>query len=94
MKTFFVLILVLCLANTSSADQQIQFVSNVDVAPDGSQLTFDWNGDIWLAPIQGGRQSHLPETRHAIALPVFHPMANHSHSFLIGMGPIKYTRCL
>lgn len=27
MKTFFVLILVLCLANTSSADQQIQFVS-------------------------------------------------------------------
>jgi len=40
--------------NNTWANYPINFVSSPDISPDGSQITFDWNGDIWIASINGG----------------------------------------
>ena len=73
MRNSFALILIFSISTTSFADQPIRFVSNVDVAPDGSQITFDWNGDIWLAPIQGGTAKPLTRNPARDRSPRFSP---------------------
>jgi Tol biopolymer transport system component len=32
----------------------IRMASSPDVSPDGRTLVFEWNGDIWRAPVEGG----------------------------------------
>ncbi len=73
MRNSFALILIFSISTTSFADQPIRFVSNVDVAPDGSQITFDWNGDIWLAPVQGGTAKPLTRNPARDRSPRFSP---------------------
>ncbi len=40
----------------------IRLVENPNLSPDGNTLAFAWQGDIWLAPSQGGEAR--PFTRH------------------------------
>lgn len=73
MRIFLSLALIVLFAGDSLADQPIRFVSNVDVAPDGSQITFDWNGDIWVAPVQGGMAKPLTRNPARDRSPRFSP---------------------
>lgn len=43
--------------------EYIRMASAPDVSPDGQTLAFEWNGEIWRAPVAGGVA--VPLTRHA-----------------------------
>ena len=55
------------------AQSTILFPSNVDVSPDGSQITFDWNGEIWLAAVTGGPAQPLTRNPSRDRYPKFSP---------------------
>src|SRR5262245_1854434 len=56
------LLLMLVVGNVP-ARENIQLARTPALSPDGATLAFEWNGDIWTAPINGG--AARPLTRHA-----------------------------
>lgn len=61
-RVFLALGLVSCLAGQSAAREPIFLANNPNLSPDGSLLAFDWNGDIWVVPTNGG--AARPLTQH------------------------------
>ncbi len=46
---------VICIAAIDlHAKQPIRLANNPALSPNGSVLAFDWNGDVWVVPSNGG----------------------------------------
>lgn len=73
MRSTVIIFVGLLLVATARAQTPILFPSGVDVSPDGSQLTFDWQGDIWIAPIRGGEAVPLTRNPSRDSSPRFSP---------------------
>lgn len=54
---------VLLTALPAAAAEPIRLVNSPALSPDGKTLAFDWNGDVWTVPTDGGTAT--PLTRHA-----------------------------
>src|SRR5690242_7453775 len=61
-----------CLPATASAGP-IVLPSQPAVSPDGKQIAFSWQGDIWTAPIDGGRARRLSTHEARDMRPVYSP---------------------
>ena len=55
MKRFLLLILALAAAWTASAADNIRFASRPSLSPDGKQVYFSYDGDIYSVPAVGGQ---------------------------------------
>ena len=51
----------------------IRLANNPALSPDGQWLAFDWNGDIWLAPSNGGEAKQLTTHSARDSQPKFSP---------------------
>ena len=60
-------------AGLVAADTPIRFPNNPALSPDGTQLTFDWAGDIWLASTSGGPAKPLTRNVGRDRQPRFSP---------------------
>ena len=49
----------LALAFPVAAKEPIRLPNNPALSPDGKMLAFDWNGDIWSVPVEGGTAKPL-----------------------------------
>ncbi len=58
-RGFLVLLLA---ALPAAASEPIRLASSPALSPDGKRLAFDWNGDVWIAPVEGGTAT--PLSRH------------------------------
>jgi tricorn protease len=47
------------LSHLASANPSVQLVGPPSVSPDGKQLAFAWNGDIWTVAVEGGTMQQL-----------------------------------
>lgn len=54
MRTLSILTGFLLLASVAPAKELIQLANNPALSPDGQTLAFDWNGDLWTVPVNGG----------------------------------------
>lgn len=52
-------IAVFFIAHAAVASEPIRLANNPSLSPDGNQLAFDWNGDVWIAPATGGEARPL-----------------------------------
>lgn len=53
-------LLVFCISLTAGAQSSDEpFARFPAISPDGSQVAFSWQGDIWTAPIEGGQATRL-----------------------------------
>lgn len=71
--SMFLALLVFGMANGLSAGDQIFLANNPNLSPDGAQLVFDWMGDIWTVPIQGGAARALTQHTGKDSQPKFSP---------------------
>jgi tricorn protease len=55
------------------ARERIQLGNNPALSPDGSLLAFDWNGDIWVVPTNGGNARQLTQNPARDSEPRFSP---------------------
>lgn len=55
------------------AKEPILLANNPNLSPDGSHLAFDWNGDIWTVPINGGAARQLTQHSARDREPKFSP---------------------
>ena len=68
--------LVFCFALLGIAPIQaaeIRMPANPSVSPDGTKVTFDWNGDIWVTSTQGGKATRLTSHSSKDREPKFSP---------------------
>ncbi len=65
--------LVLLAGRAAEAREAIRLANNPALSPDGQWLAFDWNGDIWIAPGQGGEARPLTAHRRRDTQPKFAP---------------------
>ncbi len=63
----------LCIGNTLIAGDQIRLANNPNLSPDGSQLAFDWVGDIWVVSTSGGTAKSLTHHSGKDTHPKFSP---------------------
>lgn len=62
MRTIFSVVLAVTIAiGTTPAAESIRFANHPSLSPDGSQLVFDWNGDIWVVSSNGGTAKALTQ---------------------------------
>jgi len=57
----------------ASAREPIRLPNNPALSPDGKTLAFDWNGDIWTVPIEGGTARALTTNTAKDTSPKFSP---------------------
>ena len=69
------ILFVLCilLASSAQAREPIRLANNPALSPDGQWLAFDWNGDIWVAPSNGGPARPLTAHPGRDSAPKFSP---------------------
>lgn len=65
--------LVFCVSNNLSAGDQIRLANNPSLSPDGALLAFDWMGDIWVVPTNGGTAKALTQNPSKDMQPKFSP---------------------
>lgn len=53
--------------------EAIRLANHPNLSPDGSQLAFDWNGDIWVVPSNGGSARALTQHPGKDTQPKFSP---------------------
>jgi tricorn protease len=51
----------------------IRLANNPSLSPDGALLAFDWNGDIWVVPSDGGSANQLTQKPGRNSQPKFSP---------------------
>lgn len=74
MKRMILSMIVLAVAiSTAAAREPIRLPNNPALSPDGKQLAFDWNGDVWIAPSSGGEARQLTAHSGKDAQPKFSP---------------------
>lgn len=74
MKAFVRGLLVLLLAALPvTAREAIRLPNAPALSPDGKQLVFDWNGDIWTVPVEGGTATPLTRNASRDRQPHFSP---------------------
>lgn len=56
-----------------SARESIRLANNPALSPDGALLAFDWNGDVWTAPTNGGAARQLTQHPGRDREPKFSP---------------------
>jgi tricorn protease len=66
-------VLVSSVVVTAHAREPIHLANNPDLSPDGSVVTFDWNGDIWTVPSRGGAAHQLTTHPARDSQPKFSP---------------------
>ena len=52
----------LCLSASAQNRERIQLANTPELSPDGKTLVFEWMGDLWSAPVNGGNARQL--TKH------------------------------
>ncbi|MDQ7088241.1 MAG: S41 family peptidase [Acidobacteriota bacterium] len=75
MRTFVPLPILLLLVATSwpAAALEARLPRHPAPSPDGSEIAFSWQGDIWLVPAQGGEARRLTAHPAADRFPVWSP---------------------
>ncbi len=53
--------------------EAIRFPGHPALSPDGATLAFDWRGDVWSVPIEGGAARQLTQHEGSDSLPKFSP---------------------
>lgn len=43
-----------CVADSVAAREPIRLPNNPSLSPDCKMVAFDWNGDVWIVPTEGG----------------------------------------
>src|SRR3954467_12203029 len=54
-------ILGLLLVGAASSTQTIRGMRHPALSPDGRRIAFDWHGDIWVCPAEGGNAERVTE---------------------------------
>lgn len=72
-RSLLVLALVACPALTVAAREPIRLPNNPALSPDGKTVAFDWNGDIWTVPTDGGTARALTHHSARDTSPRFSP---------------------
>lgn len=60
-------------AQDPPADREILLPRNPQVSPDGRQVAFAWRGDLWVAPIAGGKAERVTSHPADDDQPCWHP---------------------
>ena len=63
-KYIYAIIVFLVLVNYANSEQ-VKLISGINLTPSGESVVFSWRGDVWIAPVSGGRIARL--TAHAAA---------------------------
>ena len=63
----------LSIATAASAREPIRLANRPALSPDGKTLVFDWNGDIWSVPVEGGTARALTSNPSRDTSPCFSP---------------------
>jgi tricorn protease len=66
-------LLVLFVAAPATADEPIRLANHPALSPDGATLVFDWNGDVWSVPVNGGEAKQLTQHPARDREPKFSP---------------------
>src|SRR5262245_28915094 len=69
----WVLLSLLITASTAPARETIRLANNPALSPDGQLLAFDWNGDVWIVPANGGEARQLTTNPGRDTQPKFAP---------------------
>src|SRR5262245_47751745 len=70
----------LIVATFAAGREPIRLANNPALSPNGAELAFDWNGDIWSVPTVGGVAKQLTAHPAAIVSRNSHPTASESLS--------------
>ncbi|MFM7113456.1 MAG: hypothetical protein ACKO26_20135, partial [Planctomycetota bacterium] len=65
------LILIVAFALPGQSRSPIQLANHPSLSPDGRTVAFDWNGDIWTVPAEGGEARRLTNHPARDTHPVF-----------------------
>ena len=60
-------------ASAAHGQQAIRLANNPALSPDGQQLAFDWNGDVWIVRAGGGEARQLTTHPGRDSQPKFAP---------------------
>jgi len=71
MKSFLFLLMLLFVASLSSAQISAKLMRDIDIS--GTQITFVYGGDIWIAPKEGGQAYQLTNSPGQESYPKFSP---------------------
>ncbi|MFO0808431.1 MAG: S41 family peptidase [Gemmataceae bacterium] len=63
----------LLVAASARAGEPVRLANNPSLSPDGSQVAFDWNGDVWIAPTAGGVARPLTQNPSHDRMPRYSP---------------------
>lgn len=64
---------VLLVTSSTSAQEPIRLANNPALSPQGQWLAFDWNGDIWIVPADGGEAKQFTAHPSRDMQPKFSP---------------------
>src|SRR5438105_3263377 len=73
MRFLRVPICLLLVTASASAREPIRLANNPALSPNGAELAFDWNGDIWSVPTAGGVAKQLTAHPARDSQPKFSP---------------------
>ena len=54
-------LLVVALWGAGVPSSEIRGMKHPALSPDGKRIAFDWHGDLWVCPVEGGRAERLSE---------------------------------
>ncbi len=67
------LVMMLCALMATMWAFEPHFMKDPDISPDGSQVCFVYNGDLWTVPFEGGQATRLTDTYYNEYEPKYSP---------------------
>src|SRR3982751_1639950 len=54
-------VLAVCLLGAAPSALEIQNLRHPALSPDGTRIAFDWHGDLWICPVDGGPAERITD---------------------------------
>src|SRR5258706_8860703 len=54
-------LLALCLLGAASSSVDLHGLRHPALSPDGRRIAFDWHGDVWVCPVDGGAAERITD---------------------------------